>query len=59
MQDLTPENYDAKYAEALAAAKASFKETLIKDKLTTKPEKQIEELFDYYVPDPPVADDNT
>ena len=59
MQDLTPENYDAKYAEALAAAKASFKETLIKDKLTTKPEKQIEELFDYYVPDPPTAADNT
>jgi 8-oxo-dGTP pyrophosphatase MutT (NUDIX family) len=53
MQELTPENYDAKYAEALAAAKASFKDTLVKDKLTTKPEKQIEELFDYYVPDAP------
>lgn len=59
MQGLTPENYDAKYAEALKAAKAYFTEILVKDKLTTKPEKQMEELFDYYVPDPPVdTEDN-
>lgn len=56
MQNLTPENYDAKYTEALSVAKAYFTETLINGKLTTKPEKQLEEVFAYYVPDPPAGD---
>jgi len=53
MQELTPDNYDQKYQEALAAAKEYYAETLVKGKLTDKPNSQIEELFDYYCPDPP------
>jgi ADP-ribose pyrophosphatase YjhB (NUDIX family) len=53
MIDLTPENYTAKYDEALATAKAYYSKTLVKGKLTPVPNRQIEELFDYYCPDPP------
>lgn len=56
MSELTPENYKAKYDEALAAAKAYFAETLVKGRLTTKPDLQMTELFDYYCPDPPTAE---
>jgi 8-oxo-dGTP pyrophosphatase MutT (NUDIX family) len=55
MQDLTPENYGTKYDEALAAAKAYYSETLVKGYLTVKPEAQLEDLFNYYCPDPPEA----
>lgn len=54
MQELTPENYAGKYDEALQAAKAYYAETLDKGRLTAKPDSQIEELFSYYCPDPPV-----
>lgn len=53
MQELTPENYAGKYDEALQAAKAYYAETLDKGRLTAKPERQIEELFNYYCPDLP------
>lgn len=63
MQDLTVDNYDTKYSEALNAAKAYFADTRIpgslidkNNNLTKKPDTQMKELFDYYCPDPPTAD---
>lgn len=65
MQDLTADNYEAKYKEALDAAKTYFAETRVpgrlidaSGKLTKKPNEQMEELFDYYCPDPPKDDNN-
>ena len=63
MQDLTPENYAGKYDEALEAAKVYLAETrpphlLTKDgTLTKQPNDQLEELFAYYCPDPPDAEE--
>ena len=57
MQDLSVENYDSKYQEALAAAKEYYAETLVKGYLTPKPNKQIEELFNLYCPDPPAVEE--
>lgn len=57
MQDLTPSNYSSKFKTALAAAKKYYLDTLPKGKLTDKPIRQLEELFEYYCPDVPEADE--
>lgn len=55
MQDLSQSTYTTKYNAALDAAKKYYSETVKNGKLTDKPNKQLEDLFNYYCPDPPVT----